>query len=211
MVFFSGATDRYNGQIGVSGVDEGGDVSAVGYRLVYKDPIKNETDERSVFGLYRVLVNPDDTFEDLLGQTQLLSSGGGGGPFRRYMEQADEISNFVCENIYSLTVGFVVSYPESQGGTIIQRHRRLSVIDTSGDGAVNELRVKGNGIFAQPDPTDADAISSGSIVNVDISITVLTDSAMATLREGRLQGDALDEFINKNSYRFAKRVVLPQN
>ena len=211
LAFFTGATDRYNGQIGVPAVDAGGDVSAVGYRLVYKDPIRNDEGDRSVFALYRVLVDPDEAFEELLGQSELLSGAGVGGPFGEFMERADNISNFVCENIYSLSVGFVVAYPETQGGSVITKHRRLSVIDTSGEAAVDEFRIRGNGIVAQPEPPDAESIAGGSVVNVDISITVVTDSAMATIREGRLQGEQLDEFINKNSYRFAKTVVLPQS
>ena len=38
LIFFSGSTERYNGDIGGT-KDLGGDVSCIGYRLIYDDPI----------------------------------------------------------------------------------------------------------------------------------------------------------------------------
>jgi prepilin-type N-terminal cleavage/methylation domain-containing protein len=71
--FFSAATDRYNGQIGVANVDMGGDVSSIAYQLRYKDPISNGTDDKfKTFVLYRKIVNPDRTFTSLLGQTNSI-------------------------------------------------------------------------------------------------------------------------------------------
>ena len=45
LTFFSTATDRYNGQIGDATVDLGGDVSTIGYQLIYKDPISSASDD----------------------------------------------------------------------------------------------------------------------------------------------------------------------
>jgi len=62
LIFFTGATDRYNGDIG-GALDKGGDVSAVSYRLVYRDQIGDPNDDKfAVFSLYRRLVDPDETF-----------------------------------------------------------------------------------------------------------------------------------------------------
>ena len=210
LVFFTAATDRYNGQIGTTS-DLGGDISTVGYRLVYKDPIANDKGKYAVFGLYRNLVNPDETFEDLLAQEELMTTGGGSGPFKAYMNDVDEISNFVCDNIYEMTMGFLIEYSELSGGKLVTKHKHLTVVDTSGGDVVEELRVKGNGIFAEPQPSDADKIEKGRIVAVDVSVTVITDHAMSVLRNSRLSGDQLDKFIAKNSYRYTKTVLLPQS
>ncbi|MEM9280559.1 MAG: prepilin-type N-terminal cleavage/methylation domain-containing protein [Verrucomicrobiota bacterium] len=211
LVFFTSATDRYNGQIRIENVDRGGDVSAVGYRLVYKDPIENNNGEFSVFALYRNLVDPDASFEELLGREELLEPGGVSGPFEEYMNEVDGISNFLSENIYDITLGFLVEYKEVVEGRLVTKHERLSIIDTSGEGAVEELRVKGNGIFAEPSREDAELIQNGRLVSVDISITVLTDTAMDIIQADQLSRAQFEKFIKKNSFRHAKTVILPHS
>ena len=70
-VFFTAATDRYDGNLNTS-ADLGGDVSTVGYRLLYRDPVSDsESADFSTFVLYRQLINPDETFANLLGQESL--------------------------------------------------------------------------------------------------------------------------------------------
>ena len=62
LIFFTGAPDRYDGDIGGTN-DNGGDVSAVGYRLAYRDQISgtaaNAVGAFPSFTLYRHLVDPD--------------------------------------------------------------------------------------------------------------------------------------------------------
>ena len=59
LVFLTAATDRYDGNVGVAGSDEGGDISTVGYSLEFRDPIFADQNERfSNFVLYRNLVDP---------------------------------------------------------------------------------------------------------------------------------------------------------
>ena len=65
LIFFTGAPDRYDGDIGGTN-DNGGDVSAVAYRLAYRDQISgtaaNAVGAFPSFTLYRHLVDPDATF-----------------------------------------------------------------------------------------------------------------------------------------------------
>ncbi len=65
LIFFTGAPDRYDGDIGGTN-DNGGDVSAVSYRLAYRDQISgtaaNAVGAFPSFTLYRHLVDPDATF-----------------------------------------------------------------------------------------------------------------------------------------------------
>ena len=81
LTFFSAATDRYNGKIGDATADLGGDVSTIGYQLIYQDPINpNSSDEEfKTFVLYRKIVNPDKTFEFILGQPSLDGKIGASG------------------------------------------------------------------------------------------------------------------------------------
>ena len=211
LAFFNGASDRYNGQVGTDGADRGGDVSGVAYRLIYKDPAKNDAGEFSVYGLYRNLVDPDKTFEELLGKSELVAGRGDGGAFRPYLDDAGAITNFISENIVGLSVSFVVEYEARQGrGGLVTKQKRLSVIDTDGDANFESLRIKGNGIAVSPEPDDAAEFAHGRIVGVDISISVITDGAMEVIRGGGLSGDELADLLSKNTYRYAKAVDLPQ-
>jgi hypothetical protein len=86
LIFFSGATDRYDGEIGINNKqDMGGDVSCVAYRLDYKDPIDKNGNIFQTFVLNRLLVNPDNTFKDLLGKPDLTAA------FGIYSDRLDEV------------------------------------------------------------------------------------------------------------------------
>ena len=112
LIFFTAATDRYEGQIGTD-EDLGGDVSCVSYQLQYQDPVKGTEEEKSsTFVLYRLLVNPDDTFKDLLGKDDLSSAFS-----TKYKQQVKEVENFVCENIYQFTLTYQVEVTQTTGTT----------------------------------------------------------------------------------------------
>ena len=212
LAFFTGATDRYNGQLGVTGADKGGDVSAVSYRLIYKDPIKNDTNDYAVFALYRNLTDPDKAFADLIGQEELLASGGNTGPMKDSMDATGVLTNFISENIYRFSLSFLIAYEkQARDGTKVTEFKRITVINTGGENAVKELRIKGNGIYVTPEPSGYEAIRSGRIVSVDIGVTVISETAMDIIREGSLTGEALDAAIDKNSYRFTKTATLPHS
>ena len=99
LIFFSGATDRYDGEIGINNKkDLGGDVSCIAYRLTYKDPIEKNGKIFQTYVLNRLLVNPDATFKDLLGKTDLAAA------FGDYSGKLDEMRNFLCENVYQLSL-----------------------------------------------------------------------------------------------------------
>jgi len=73
LIFFTSAADRYNGQIG-STDDLGGDVSCVAYELDYKDPLVVGGEDFETFVLNRLLVDPKETFEKLLGEEDLTTA-----------------------------------------------------------------------------------------------------------------------------------------
>ncbi len=226
LIFFSAATDRYNGQVGeknaggqpVTGtdglpVDKGGDISGVGYQLIYKDPISDlPSDNYKTFVLYRNLVNPDLTFRDLLGK-----DGKNGGPglkaaFTPYAEGGtqplDAVENFICENVYQFTVKFHVDVmipdPSNAAKTIT---KNVSVSLTSADTFI----VTGNGLTSPAvSPLTAAQIATGKLSAVEISLTVLTDGALRQLR-GRsfASEDKLSDFIAENSYQYSKLIPVP--
>lgn len=201
LIFFTAATDRYNGAI-----DSGsGDVSTVGYRLFYKDPITGQKNtEYDVFALYRKLVDPDDTFEDILAKEDLDDAFGGG-----YEGDLENPENFLCENIFEISIVFLIEYNETgNGGQLVTRMARVPVLSTSGGEAVKEFRVRGTGIEADGD--DGADYSQGRVVAVDVTVAVLTDNGIATLRKVTFPPGKLEEFLSKNTYRYSKTILLPQ-
>lgn len=219
LIFFSAATDRYDGKIGDANFDKGGDVSTVGYKLTYKDPIGSEDkDEYKTFVLYRKILNPDETFEKLLGKANIkpefdavtASSGA-----------IDMEENFICENVYQFTVTFHVSatVPDtSKPGNpppSILKSVAVPIGNKDSDGLTKELRITGSGInttFVPPTSTGVtnDQLKAGRLTAAEISITVLSDFGLQQMRRrGDLTGDKLAEFIAKNSYQYSKVVQMP--
>jgi prepilin-type N-terminal cleavage/methylation domain-containing protein len=220
LVFFSAATDRYDGKIS-SATDLGGDVSTVGYQLVYLDPIDRDQNYAGMseeqkkalktFVLYRKLVNPDDAFKDILGKTSIKV------PFDASGDDIDKENNFICENVYQFTVTFHLAFRD---GAITKTVR---VPIGQGANSAKNLVLKGTGITNLPEPpallptgittipgATADQIKSAQITAAEISITVLSDFGMQQMRRrSDLTGAKLAEFIAKHSYQYSKVVQLP--
>ncbi len=202
LIFFSAATDRYDGQVGDPTKDNGGDISSIGYKLVYKDPIGDDSEEKfKTFVLYRKLVNPDDTFQNLLGQTDLK------GKFDTFAsgasESIDEKQNFVCENIYQFNVKFHMEVVVANVTTNVT----VTIDETE------QFIVTGNGITtaATSSPSVAAAsLAAGRLTAVEISLTVLTDFAIKQMR-GRTfsDPDKLSDFIAENSFQYSKLIPVP--
>jgi prepilin-type N-terminal cleavage/methylation domain-containing protein len=207
LTFFTAATDRYNGAINTPD-DNGGDVSCVSYRLQYQDPIAGGTNtEFSTFALYRLLVNPDETFEKLLGKENLDQE------FSAYANQLIQVENFVCENVYQFTVTFNVEVTQSTGGTTTKLTVPVSLGSGGGSGRVDTFRVMGTGIDLSKSPNSSvtvDELRAGRLASVQVSLTVLSDFGMDQMRRRTFANDKIkSEFLAKNSFNYSKLVELP--
>jgi len=201
LIFFSAATDRYEGKIGTDD-DLGGDVSTVGYKLTYKDPIAGAAgDEYKTFVLYRKLVNPKETFEKILGQATIKAPFDAAGG-----TAIDKEENFVCENVYQFTVTFHASTTTAAG------LKSVTVPVGKGAKSVEEFRVTGNGIQTTfvPDGVTNEELKAGRLSAAEISITVLSDFGIQQMRRrSDLTGTKLNDFIAQHSYHYSKVVQLP--
>lgn len=207
LIFFTAATDRYDGQIGVDGEDRGGDISCVGYRLDWKDPVTAGTDEFETFVLSRHLVDPDLTFQNLLGQT---NNGGTLDSIfmNNYGDLIDQDRNFVCENIFQFTTVFHIDVLDANTG---KSDTRLVSVSTDSNG-VEVIQVKHSGIEARdslgsatPDPD----LLNGVLTAVEVSLTVLTDSAITQLRNNNSLADN-SEWLGRNSFSFSRLIQVPR-
>lgn len=203
MIFFTAATDRYDGQVGIDGEDMGGDISCVGYRLDWKDPVSAGSEEYETFVLSRHLVNPDETFQDLLGQTDPDNGVTLDSVYTTaYGAMMDQDRNFVCENVFQFTMVFHVDTVNSSGAT----QTNLVSLSPGGNGKTS-FRVLHDSIVTTPAETD---LATGVLTAVEVSLSVLTDSAIVQLRgsNGALADDA--EWVNANSFSFTRLVQVPR-
>jgi prepilin-type N-terminal cleavage/methylation domain-containing protein len=203
LIFFSGSTERYNGEIG-SANDKGGDVSAIGYRLIYDDPIK-KGGEFQTFILRRILVDPDATFKDLLGQKDLETA------FGPYANKLENIENFVCENVFQFTVTFLVEVTQGTGNTAKVVTVPVTIGQTASSQVTKSLKIKGTGIdtSATPNGVTSDELKAGRIKAMEVSLTVISDAGIEQLRKRPFSGSQQAEFMAKNSYQYTKLVQLP--
>ena len=211
LIFFSAATNRYDGNVGDPAEDKGGDISGIGYQLVYKDPIRDESDDRyKTFVLYRKLVDPDDTFTNLLGQADLQTEFNA---FAAGAESLDAVENFVCENVYQFTVKFYADVNIPDPGDATKTITKNVVIDFNND--KNQFIVTGNNLtgtaVTASDLTSVtpDQLATGSLTAVEVSLTVLTDGAIKQLRGRNFNDEQLSDFIAENSYQYSKLIPVP--
>lgn len=208
LIFFTAATDRYLGEIGTD-KDLGGDVSCVGYQLQYQDPVKGtEEDNSSTFVLYRLLVNPDDTFKDLLGKDDLSSAFS-----TKYKQEVKEVENFVCENIYQFTLTYQVEVTQTAGTTTTTVPVRVTLGET---GAGKELTLRGNGMempnlsVGSIKPTvTSEELLAGRLTGVEIGITVLSDAAVIRLAQEGLSDKVREKILAQESFQYSRTVELP--
>lgn len=207
LIFFSAATDRYNGQIGVANVDLGGDVSTVGYQLVYKDPIDSSaTDGYKTFVLYRKLVDPKETFDKILGQATIKGKVDFGTSGTTVVSAKE---NFICENVYQFTVTYHLRITDSTTTPPTVKIVRVPV--GQGSNSTKKFSVTGAGIISESAVTGAttDQIKSSQLTAAEISLTVLTDFGLQQLRKRTFTAEEKAKFISQNSYEYSKLVQVP--
>ena len=197
LIFFTSAADRYNGQIG-STDDLGGDVSCVAYELDYKDPLVVGGEDFETFVLNRLLVDPKETFEKLLGEEDLTTA------LDSSTVKIENPVNFVCENIYQFTVTFHVEVTDTTKTPAV-----TSIVPVTLGKDTKEFRIFGNKIDTDYAGTSASLVPSGRVKAVDFSITVLSDMGIDQLRRRTFSGTQQTEFLAKHSYPYSKLVQLP--
>lgn len=193
LVFFTAATDRYDGEIGTA-KDLGGDVSCAGYQLSWRDPIGGEF---QTFVLNRHLVNPDVAFDKLLGKPDIAGLFEGASP-----GGLDNQESFVCENVFQFAVTFNIQVPVTTGTNTTMQNKLVTI---GPSGSVQKFSIKGTGI--ETTPADSTLVG-GRITSVGISLSVLSDAGVEQLRKSPARaGDAA--WLAKNSYQYSKLVQLP--
>lgn len=228
LVFFTAATDRYNGQIGDATVDKGGDVSCVAYQLKYRDPLGASGATVKTFVLNRLLVNPDNTFKDLLGKTDTRpKSPPNPDPdpdksldkvfaASTYETELAKPENFICENIYQFSVTFHVQVIDTTK-TPPQFDVPVSIGTTSSAQTTKSFVIQGTGIKTDitGGTVTAAQVAAGRITAMEVSVSVLSDFGVEQAKKrtftaipGKTADEVKAEFLAKNSYQFSKLIQL---
>lgn len=222
LIFFSAATDRYNGKIGET-EDKGGDVSTIAYQLSYTDPIDSggtADPDFETFVLYRKIINPDITFNETLGlpfsttneaddQLRTKAQSAASDPSIS-SNDIDNPSNFICENVYQFTVTFHVEVTKTDGSTV-----SVPVAVGEGSSATDIFKVAGSGLYMDGNITGDggsvtnDMLRAGRLNSVEVSLTVLTDFGLKQMQRRTFTGTDKDDFIAENSYQFSKLIPVP--
>ena len=208
LIFFTTATDRYNGEIGKA-TDLGGDVSCVAYGLEYKDPIASTSSGFETFVLNRLLVNPDETFNKLLGKTKLDTE------LPKCTVQLTDPGNFVCENIYQFTITLNVQVTQTTAATppvTTVVNVPVTIGKTNAGQTTDSFRITGSGIetnFTGSTAVTADELKAGRVTSMQVSTTVISDFGMDQAKRRKFDVKQLAEFLAKNSYQYTKLVPLP--
>ena len=209
LIFFTAATDRYNGDIGGS-ADLGGDVSCVAYQLEYKDPIDPSGSSKfKSFVLSRYLVNPDKAFTDLLGKTDSTNPAKSlDAVFNAaYPAQISLPENFVCDNIFQFTVTFHV---QTTNGLVVTT-TPVTIGQSNEETTSKTFKIQGSGIATES--TSAALLpaqlASARVTAVEISATILSDTAIERIKTQTFTAAAKSKFLAQNSYEYTKVVQLP--
>ncbi|MCU0795254.1 MAG: prepilin-type N-terminal cleavage/methylation domain-containing protein [Akkermansiaceae bacterium] len=203
LIFTTAATDRYAGQIGDSFPANVGDVSTAAYRLAYQDPIDgSQNRDTSTFALYRLLVDPDETFDKILGAKDLDTA------FNTFSGRLTEEQNFVCENVHQFTVTFLVEVTPAATGSGTAPKPKIVRLTLSSDNSTGEFRLKGTGIETNISTAAATAaeISAGRLTGIELSMSVLSDAGLARMAGG--QGLKPEDYA-RNVYHYSRVVNVP--
>ena len=207
LVFFTAVSDRYDGKINTP-QDRGGDVSSVGYELAFKNPVSGTDDRYSTYTLYRLLVNPDEAFENLLGQQDLDQA------FQGFRGRVAEVENYICENIYQYSVTFHVEVTKDAGTPSATKLTvPVSMGPTAGGGRVTDFRIRGTGIEMDGSPSlpgiSVEQVKAGRVAAVEVSLTVISDFGLRQLQGARVSANAQDKIMSRNSFNYSKLIEIP--
>lgn len=196
--------DLYQGQ---------GDINAVGYRLMYRDQILNIDGNAgkgfATYSLYRQIVSPKQTYQNLLAQTDLKRA------YNRYEE--NDKKHFLVENIIEMTLVLDVEYATVNGTGSKKQLRRESksipIISTSAGGeAYKSVEVFGDRLAVSKTGGKADSdMEQGRIIAASITMTVVSDEGMNIVQNARKSGRTPNqaEFFRKYTNSYSQSVMLP--
>lgn len=170
-----------------------GDICAISYFLDYRNPVDGSTTGDKIFVLYRNVVSPEDTFNDLMGAPEQEALTG------TEWEEANTIGiegeNFLVSSIVDFQITFHVA--DDRDSATPEEIPLGSLVRFGGENAT--VGADATGDFNRP------------FAYADIMLRVLTDEALAVIGRGDAAlastgYETWPKFIAANSKVFNRRV-----
>ena len=192
LYFFSPITDR---ETAVAEEDDPtGTICGLRYVLAHQDPVTAgdaEGGELQMFGLYRDVRSPEDTFNDLLGEENLEDAFAATDP---------EQEEFLASNIVEFNLSFLV---ETAAGS--------RVISPPGDSFV----LLSEGVQSSLTGLSGDDGDDARLLAIQINLTILDRRGAELLRQLDAAGetitsrfDSLELFLREHGRQFSQQVPV---
>jgi len=208
LVFYTAAIDKYDGIIGVTGVDLGGDVSIVNYKQNFVDPLATLSEGISELDstteakpmLFREIFSPNEAFDGLIATIpEVDTETGEVSDVRTVWKEifgspdSSEDFNFsqvLGDGVYGLTTGFELEFNRTDPSTgLSERERKIVFIrpsaTESSEGVGTFLNIGVGGVISDeeslfdPDEfTPREGITNIRVKNMILSLTLLDEVGM---------------------------------
>ena len=230
LYFFSPVTDRpRSGPAGTIA----GDICAVAYLTEFQNPFTGSTTNRPQYGLYRAVVDAENTFNTALGQDDFIANDGSTHPTSEAwtdnsMEAVNESlaanvtvseawvrdsANYLSANVTNFQILFFYSTTNTlTGAEVIEAITE----DRSASGEPRAF-VVADGIYISDSPSALPGAGTtpedGHLVYADIKMTVLGDEGANMVANGTWgdTGMAWDDFQLTYGQTFTRRVYIMSN
>lgn len=188
-----------------------GDVSTVGYRLLFRDHIlnlearKGDSQSFPLFSLYRNVIPPRETYDNILTKEDLQSA------YAQF--QGNEEKSFLCENIIEMSIILNVEYlepsPDSTNKAPSYRTINVPILSSSANKGVSNFML-----YSDHAEQDSGAqLQNARIVSAELSMTILTEEGVALVeqvRQGQRRAPKLEDFFSRYTRSYSRSVTLPQ-
>lgn len=161
-----------------------GDVCGVSYQVAFQDPLPAASGEMNMFGLYRQVRSPRETFDNLLGRTT-LSNGFSNPPSPQ---------DYLAGDILDFAVSF--TFERADGSRVILPPN-------------TEFQLTSAGVTTSFSGLSGNQGLGARVVMAQINVTILDESGAEQIRTAGLRGSqTLEQFIDEHGYQFSQQVQL---
>lgn len=150
LMFFAPSLDRDEGQ--------DGDIVALSYRVAYQDPIST-SEISKMFGLYKTMINTTNTFNKVLGQSDIISTYWNATPDTSPTDRA----GLLAPNVVKFEVSWLVRDLNNPSNPLFRFGPEKEIQ------LGNQLRIDNIQV-------------TGKIVAADITLTTISDEGMRRYR-----------------------------
>lgn len=159
-----------------------GQVRAIAYRIVDRDPIRGDGGPNPTPGLYRTVISASSTFSNFIGQENLAQA---------FASTPPSLDDFLVGDVAALEIRFFNTTDRNPANVT--------------NGAFRSVRLTGNSTMLGGSP-----LTGASLAWLEVSISVLEnrDDILTRLRSSTTQSADTLQLIESHSQRLSRRIPL---